>query len=157
VRQVERLQLPEPLPCRYVLPGYTVLYVPQLTRWRSIIPPARQDDPHKRGPGRPQGEFRTPQAAARDRLTVRRACGQPSESTQLVWRPVFSDISLRDDKGGFGAKSAKVDRQKGQGGYRHARTQDASLRAQATSDGARVRLGDFIATVSRHGTTSTYQ
>jgi hypothetical protein len=77
-------------------------------------------------------------------LTVRRACGQSSESTQFVWRPVYSDNPLRDDKGGFGAQGAKVDRQEGQAGFRHARTQDASLRAQATSDGARVRLADLI-------------
>ncbi|KAK4148952.1 pre-mRNA branch site protein p14 [Chaetomidium leptoderma] len=32
-----------------------------------------------------------------------------SESTQLVWRPVLSDISLRGSKGGVGAKGAQVD------------------------------------------------
>lgn len=75
----------------------------------SIIPPARQDDSHKRGHGRPQGELRTPQAAAWYRLTVRRAFEQPPETTQNVWRPVFSDISLRQDKGGSGAQVADID------------------------------------------------
>lgn len=107
---------------------------------RSTLPSARQDDPHKRGPRRPQGEPRTAQEATRYRLTVRRACGQPSESTSFVWRPVFSDIHLLKDKGGFGAQDAEIDRQTGQAGYRHARTEDASLRAEATSHSARVRV-----------------
>lgn len=109
----------------------------------SSLPPARKDEQDKRGPGRPQGEFRTPQTAARDRLTVRRACGQPSESTFLVWRPVFSDNCHLDDKqGGVGASCAKVNPQERQSGSRlNALTQDASLRAQAAANRARVRLG----------------
>ncbi len=116
--------------------------------WGSTIPPAREDGSHKRGPGRPQGEFRTPQAAARDRLTVRRACGQPSESTQLVWRPVISDIPLRhDDKRGFGAPSAKVaqvDPPEGQTEHHGARAHDASLCAQAAPYGAGMRVGTTL-------------
>lgn len=80
-------------------------------------------------------------------MTVRRACGQPSVSTPTVWRPVFSDISLLTDQGGVSAqdtqdaKDAKVDSQEGQARpHRNVRPQDATLRAKATSHGARVRL-----------------
>jgi len=129
-------------------PAAAALVRPATDCWCSTIPPAREDGSHKRGPGRAQGEFRTPQAAARDRLTVRRACGQPSESTQLVWRPVISDISLRhDDKRGFGAPSAKVaqvDPPEGQTEHHGPRAPDASLCAQAAPYGAGMRLGTSL-------------
>lgn len=74
-------------------------------------------------------------------MTVRRACGQPSESSQtFVWRPVFFDISASKDKGGFGAEVAKIDAQEGQATQRRARTEDASLRPQTASDSSRMRL-----------------
>lgn len=81
-------------------------------------------------------------------MTVRRACGQLSESKPTVWRPVFSDISLLPQQGGFGAqdanfKDAEVNPQKGQARYRHARTKDAALRAQASSHRSGVRLASI--------------
>lgn len=81
-------------------------------------------------------------------MTVRRACGQLSESKPTVWRPVFSDISLLPQQGGFGAqdanfKDAEVNPQEGQARYRHARTKDAALRAQASSHRSGVRLASI--------------
>lgn len=111
---------------------------------RSTLPPTREDDADKRGPGRPQGEFRTSQEAARHRLTVRRACGQPSESSPTVWRPVYSDISLRNDQRGFGAARAQVDPQERHAECRQPRMEDASLRAEAASHGARVRIAKTL-------------
>ena len=46
----------------------------------SLIPSAGEDEV-KRGPGCPQGEFRTAQTPARDRITKRRAGGDEDNYT----------------------------------------------------------------------------
>lgn len=69
VRQIKRVQFPEPLSRRYVQPSY--LSVQPLT-CHSSISPAREDEV-ERGPRSPQGEFRTAETPARYRITNRRA------------------------------------------------------------------------------------
>ena len=100
----------------------------------SIIPPAREDGQVKRGHGDPQGEPRTPQEAARYRLTIRRVYRTPPDNSK-VCRPVFSSAFL--GQVGFGETEAKP--QERQAEFRRPperTTSHAALRAQATADGA---------------------
>lgn len=154
MRQAERVQLPEPLPCRYVNLFCLAHYL-QLITCRSTLSSARQDGQDKRGPRGSQGKFRTHQEAARDRLTVRRACGQLSGSTSTVWRPVYyAIITSFQGKGGFGPRAEdETDRQEGQARRQHTRAQvHASLRTEASPHSARMRLNDIIATsINRFG------
>lgn len=108
----------------------------RLTPRSSIIPPAREDGQVKRGPGGPQGEFRTPQETARYRLTIRRVRRWLSDSDSTIWGPVFSTF-IPDD---FGRK-AGAGSNEGQATLRwpHAK-QHAASHAKAASDRAGDRL-----------------
>jgi len=113
---------------------------------RSTVPPAREDGQDKRGSRRPEREFRTYQEAARYRLTVRRACGQPSETT-IVWRPVYFDIIASFQVKGGSSPCAEISTACQEGPARNGWTctkLNASLRTQASSNGTRVRLNDMI-------------